>query len=416
MKKVIALLLSLIMIVGFTACGKLSAEGQKVSAVLSGKETKTVKLTIKGDILEGTVKSIVVPVEDGNETFATGTIAKDNGKTLVVKFTSLDVGGGMVTVTCAKDNEIVCRVSFMLYALDDGKLDFGTLTVYDGEFLDFETSGENKEEAAEYVHIPVMDNDTNLIFLNKAEGDWFVGEYDATIVKPVYVGESEDGYSKYQAVAVAPGVCSVQFINTGIMKQVAAYYEVKKLSSAEPSGASGASEDVQYSVKLTDYKFLDFTSDEYFMLINQPQRIMEMQLFDRSLVIPKDVIVKGFALYNEKTSEYFVFDEDQTFGDVEIPDNIDTLNVDMEYGNVTMAYEITKAKTFDDVCKDIEALKSIESVQDLTAGLQEFRYYHTTYGFGEAVWIKNDLVKSLTFTHKNQSAEENIKIAEMFME
>ena len=284
MKKIIALLLTLIMIFSLTACGKLSAQGQKVSAMITGLNSKTVKLTLKGEPIVGTVKSVEIPTDAGGGTFAAAEVAKDDAKKTVIKFSGLEPGGGMVSVLCKNGNEVVCKVSFILDVVGDLKLNCSVLTVNDGEFLDIETSGDNKDEASENVKIPIMENDSSLIFLRKLGGEWIEENYDANILVPQYIGNDEEDFVKFQIMPVAEGESTVQFINIPIMKQVLATYVVEEV---------GLDEDEKPVRKI---KVEDFYIGQFEITQSQWTTVMGTTIFQQASKACEPILSKEFPI------------------------------------------------------------------------------------------------------------------------
>lgn len=407
MKKIVALLLTISMIFSFTACAKISAEGRESSAMLTGMGGKTVKLTIKGEKLEGTTKIISIPTDEGGGTFAKSEISKDVGKKLVVKFSGLEAGAGRVDIQCKKGDEIVCNVAFMLVVSEQLSLDCGALYIADSEYLEVETEGDNKEEAEANVQIPAMDEDSNLIFLRNLDGEWIEESFDANIVKPKIIAIDED-FVKYQIDPVSAGESDVQFINIPIMKQVVAHYIVTEKQVENQ-------DEKVYVTTISNYTYKDYTMEEYLERKGQGMEIRKIQLFDVGFNIPNGWVIKGFSLFDNKTMKNFEFDENKLIEEIKLPDNIDSVSIDLEYGESSLEYLATSAKTVAEICREIDSLKATESVEDLSVGALSIKYYQTTFGFGQAVWEENGLAKQITFTSEKQTAADNKQLLEAFL-
>lgn len=400
MKKIIALLLSLIIIFSFTGCEKLSAQGQRVSAVLTGMGKKTIKLTLKGDILDGTVKTVGVPTDKGGGTFAKSDIAKDKGKTVVIKFTGLEAGAGEIVVQCSKGEELVCLVRFMLSVSADMTLDCGNLSVSDGEFLDFETSGDNKEEAAANVKIPVMDEDSNLIYLRKLDGEWIEEDFDDEIVNPKLIADEDEEFVKYQVLPVSEGEATVTFINITAMKKVVANYVVEDVGPGQTAQRV-------YNTNIKDFIYTDYSMEEYLERRGQALSVEKIKIFDPDFNVSGDWIINGFAFYNDKTMKEFTFDEGASLDTIVLPEDINTVSVDLKNQDHTIELIISSGKTLEDTCKEIDFLKATESVKDMQMGpngVYNIKYYRTTYGFGVAVWENGNYTYKITFS--GDSTEE----------
>ena len=395
MKKVIAVILTIVMLFALTSCGgELTASSQSVSARLTGNGKTKLKLTLKGSIEECT-EEISMAVSAADETtFYSVQEKKNNGKTRVYTISPIAPGGADFHIVLkGPDEKVVANVVGFVAVDDDLHISCTGLSVISQEYYSFA----NHEADADMIRVPKTHSRVALLGMKKLEGHWEPESFDELIVNPENMGLSDGGYEEFLLNPVGEGDTVVQFLDLDAMKQMLIF--VSCTASADEAG------NASYSSSITDYLFADYSLDEYLTRRGQDATLTKMQAFDPDFRIPGDYIVEGFEIRNSKKNEAFVFDETESLATLEIPAEFDTMEADLRKEDKTVVLSVSTEKTLKKEYNEMEALGKPNAVDDLSLSGVNVRIYQTSYGFSCAIWEENSKVYKATLIYDDPSLD-----------
>lgn len=393
MKKVISVLLILAMMLGCVSCA-VKISGSKISVKVSNNGSKTVGLRIDGEI-GGYRKEVEMPEVTGGASLVKAELKSDKPKAASYKITGYEPGSVSVRINIYDEAGLYAQCQFAALVDEEMKVHLSDMIISD--------TPEYTVEQEEFKVIDSLDGDDR-IFMKNDSGEWKCGEYDAemlSIDEPYITHVDEDDFSVFTLHAKNTGDTKIQLVNPETSRQILLSYTIT-------SSVDG--ENTYYHYKMTDYFLDDYDSG------NSPAAIEKRAAMEKEIskfggtVIPPVARVKSYSIYNKQTKKQY----DPSFA--ELPADMDTLSMDLDIENQHADYEISRATTFAKACKAVEDLNATALQQDITVKDVTARYYHTTYGFGEAIWEIDGAVYKMVFMGDNQTSEKNILSVQHFLE
>lgn len=405
MKRVIAVILTIIMIFTFASCGELTASSQSVTARITGKSKKTIKLEVKGAIVDCDKTMNIEPVFNGATYFAVKS-EKDKGKSYTCNMIGLIPGTeNFVLSISSQDRGAVASVIGTVTVDENLKLTCNGLDIVAGEYKELPN---HTEEENGLVRIPVVEGYEALIDFKDGEGEWLPEPTDEELVATTYYGATGDGYTEYGFSGNGEGDTTVQFLNLDTMEQVVVSVGVTAIPVSEGVTAFGS--------EVVDYVYSEYTMEEYIARRGQGETILKIRAFDPDFMIPSEFVIDGFAIFDSAKDKEFEFDENTAVADVVIPENFDELNVDMLVDGKTLNMSASTKQTLAKAYKEAEDLGKPLMVEDFKIGDIDVRLYQTSYEFGYAVWTENEKVHTMTFVYEGSTFDSDKALLTQYFE
>ena len=399
MKKVISVLLILAMMLGCTSCA-VKTSGSKISVKVTSNGSKTVGLRIDGEI-GGYRKEVEMPEITGGASLVKAELKSDKPKAASYKITGYEPGSVSVCINIYDESELYAQCQFVALVDEEMKVHLSSIILSD--------TPEYSVEQDEFKVVDSLEGD-NRIFMKNDGGEWKCGDYDNEMLSIDEPYITADDFSVFTLHAKNTGDTKIQLVNPETARQILLSYTIT-------SSVDG--ENTYYHYKMTDYFLDDYDKGESPAAIEH-RAAMEKEISKfAGTVIPPVARVKSYSIYNKKTNKTYEDikaskDYDPTLA--ELPPEMDTISMDLDVENQHTDYEISRATTFAKECKAVEDLKATALQEDVTVKDVTARYYHTTFGFGVAIWQIDDCVYRMVFMGDGQTSGHNIMSVEHFLE
>lgn len=397
MKKILVLLTTLIMIFGFTACGKVTASDQLLTATVSGLNSKKLTIKLEGDIKDYD-RTIFYTGMDGGEKFFD--IHEKSVKDNCVKYNVVgwQTGTSTFTITLSKDGKVETTIQGYISVLDKLKLTCTSMEVFAEEFV--QLTEEQRIEADGRVMFPFRDGQADLLYI-KNDGDdyWIPTDYSEDIVKVIYQGQTSEGYDNFFIEPQDEAAFDLLFLN----REKAEQFVVSYIFTKNPDTESAK----EYVTSIAAFRLEPFDENEYELSKGQEEKIRLISIMDPSFKVPENYVIDNVSYFNYDTGVIADLSQRKIETAKNLPKGYNAVGIDLTKGDVQLEYIKTAATTLKKEIANIESLKQTVSVEELSFGEKTVYYYTLESGYRQALWEADGRVFMIGFIDGDEDGSQS---------
>ena len=408
MKRILALLLTLAMLLSLCSCGVTVYEGEKIYVQVKNDGSKHLTLIFSAPGLSAYDREASVSKDDEGNPYIQADLAKVADQDITYKLTANEANMEcFFNVSFTSGEESFAYVVTSISVDKRKNVSLSGITIMDAE-------PKAELEGIEGASVTTVEGSSSkTLSLSGENGAWKRGGYDSSVVEVSLADVTDDNYYNFTIDSVAPGSCTVQLINREAMMQALFQFTVHEVVLQEAQTIGEASVDIGEAdesvyvgepitesaktglvLTLDSYEFRELTKEE------DPEWIARQNVLHEE--IP------------EEFAEAFIPEEielDDVYSEVE---NEKTLDLSVFFKDVRVEYYISDVLSLEEETAAIEEA-GVEKTEQMTIGGFEVTYFVMKDGFSIAIWNDGAFNSRLTFIDDEQSDETNRALLNEFL-